>query len=94
MAVNLGGARGVTGVAYFITGYEHSIKLSVLFPFLWQGPGFQGLQLIRTYLSPLQLVLCRVTSIEHLPEYHYSADYMFSSFGSLSSFIVILITEF
>ena len=32
-------------------------------------------------LSSLQLVLCRVPAVKRLPVHHYSADYIFWSFG-------------
>ena len=32
-------------------------------------------------LSSLQLVLCRVVAVKRLPVHHYSADYIFLSFG-------------
>ena len=38
-------------------------------------------------LSSLQLVLCRVAAVKHLPVHHHSADYIFSGpLGSLGSF--------
>ena len=38
-------------------------------------------------------MLCCVAAVERLLEHHQSADYMFWSLGSLSSFIVILKIE-
>ena len=35
----------------------------------------------RTYLSSLQLMLCRVAVIKSIPVHHYNADYMFWYFG-------------
>ena len=37
-------------------------------------------QLIRTLVSLLQLMLCHVATVKHLPVHHYSADYIFWSF--------------
>ena len=38
-------------------------------------------------LSSLQLVLCRVTAVNHLPVHHHSGDYIISGpLGSLVSF--------
>ena len=49
---------------------------------------------LRTYLSSLQLVLCRVAAVIRLSVHHHSADYIFSgSLRSLSSFCVRLKIE-
>ena len=41
-----------------------------------KSPCFQGILLIRTYVSSLQLVLCCVAAV-----HHHSEDYIFRSFG-------------
>ena len=46
-------------------------------------------------LSSLQLVLCRVATVKHLPVHHHRADNIFSGpLGSLGSFGVRLKNEF
>ena len=42
---------------------------------------FQGILLIRAYFSLLQVLLCRLAAVKGLPVHHYSADYIFWSFG-------------
>ena len=40
-----------------------------------------GSSVLVTYLSSLQLVLCRVVAVKRLPVHHHSADYIFWSYG-------------
>ena len=58
-----------------------SIKPSLLISFIWCSPFFYMILLFRTYLSPLQLLLCCVAAVKRLPVHHYSAYYIFWSFG-------------
>ena len=57
-------------------------------PPLCFGLFFRDLQV--TYLSPMQLVLCRLAAVKRLLIHHHSADYIRLDyhyiFGSLSSF--------
>ena len=85
---------GIASVAYFITCHELTQLNSLLFSFLWCIPCFQRILLFRTYLSLLQLVLCRVAAVKCLPVHHHSADYIFWSFGITGFILSILNIEF
>lgn len=52
------------------------IKSNLLFWFLWWGPHFQWILLIRTYLSLLQLAWCRRATVQYIPVHRLSAYYI------------------
>ena len=65
---------GVDDVAHLITGHARLSKteFAIFISLIWSL--LPGIQLIRTYLSSLQLVLCLVAAVKRRPVYHYSAD--------------------
>lgn len=63
---------------------HHNIKSTV--PFIVFCKLTDLSELIRTYLSSLLLVLCRVAAVKRLAVHHYGADDIFWSLGLLSSF--------
>ena len=83
-AISLAVKRRVR-IAYDTVFYAiiFGFKLSLLISFPLCISCFQRIQLFRKYVSPLQLMLCRIAAVKSLPEHHYIAEIIFCSFGSI-----------